>query len=268
MNAPAPSQHTTGLFPKFNVSRVDGRDQPGEKHHGADYFVLDLTDDPHAIPALTAYAESCAADYPQLAADLQRKIATKIAAASEFVTVPETTLPNGLVVPAFRVGRYFAGRGPAGIPVSTPTATPWVDISYHEAREACAKANELDIDHAQIKRDVQKSLKPAPKKSKKTTAKPAATPSPAAQAADLSASKKPAAPAQETNADEKPGGEADPAPASPGNEKPAAKPPTTPKPGQMFCHPDNPDLKWSGKGRAPAWAKALMDAGRGLECAE
>lgn len=135
----APDQHARGLFHKFTVSRTDGRDQPGEKHHGADYFVLDLSDDPHAIPAVAAYAESCATDYPQLAEDLRSKIASAIAATNEFVNVPETTLPNGRVVPAFRVSRYYVGRGPASLPVSTAIARPWIDVSYHEAREVCAR---------------------------------------------------------------------------------------------------------------------------------
>jgi hypothetical protein len=33
---------------------------------------------------------------------------------SEFVTVPETTLPNGTVVPEFQVARYLSSKGPAG----------------------------------------------------------------------------------------------------------------------------------------------------------
>lgn len=61
-----------GLDGKFFVARMDGRDQPGEKHEGCHYFVLDMTHDPFAIPALTAYAEACRSEYPLLAADLDR----------------------------------------------------------------------------------------------------------------------------------------------------------------------------------------------------
>lgn len=64
------SQRDRGLYEKFYVERTDGGHKPGEKHEGCNYFVLDLTHDPHAIPALRAYAESCAAEYPLLAADL------------------------------------------------------------------------------------------------------------------------------------------------------------------------------------------------------
>lgn len=62
-----------GLYEKFHVTRNDGSDQPGGKHDGCEYFVLDLKHDPHAKPALRAYAESCKEDYPQLAADLKAR---------------------------------------------------------------------------------------------------------------------------------------------------------------------------------------------------
>lgn len=68
---------TKGLYGKFHVMRMDGRDLPGEKHAGCNYFVLDLTHDPHAVPAIRAYAESCRADYPALAADLDRLFPNK-----------------------------------------------------------------------------------------------------------------------------------------------------------------------------------------------
>lgn len=63
-----------GLYNKFTVTRTDGASEPGGKHDGCDYFVLDLTHDPHAIPALKAYADSCRAIYPLLAADLDAKL--------------------------------------------------------------------------------------------------------------------------------------------------------------------------------------------------
>lgn len=136
MNTP----NEQGLFHKFNVTRVDARDLPGEKHHGCSYFVLDLDHDPHAIPALAAYADSCASEYPVLATDLRRQVLKTLSTRNEFVPVPETTLPNGLVVPAFRVGRYYASRGPDDTPMSVVDAVPWTGISYQEARDACTKA--------------------------------------------------------------------------------------------------------------------------------
>lgn len=56
-----------GLYGKFKIERVDGLSEPGQKHDGCSYFVLDLTHDPHAIPAIRAYVESCEADFPNLA---------------------------------------------------------------------------------------------------------------------------------------------------------------------------------------------------------
>jgi hypothetical protein len=67
-------QHTRkfrqGLAQKYVVTRVDGRDVKGQKHHGCFYFVLDLDHDPHARHAVIAYATHCREEYPQLANDL------------------------------------------------------------------------------------------------------------------------------------------------------------------------------------------------------
>lgn len=48
------------------------------------------------------------------------------------ITVPEVTLPNGTTVPSFQVGQYHCSRSNDG--------TPWVSISYHDARKACQEA--------------------------------------------------------------------------------------------------------------------------------
>lgn len=137
-------QHQLGLYNKFNISRTDGKDAPGEKHHGDQHFVLNLTTDKHSIPALAAYADACAAEYPKLADDLRGIIAGKVLAMSEYIIVPEKTLPGGKVVPSFRVGKYLSSRGPMGTPVSIPPAKPWVEISYHDAVNA-AECNALDL---------------------------------------------------------------------------------------------------------------------------
>ncbi|WP_285905798.1 hypothetical protein [Pseudodesulfovibrio pelocollis] len=63
---------TRGIYKKFAVRRTDGSSRKGGKHHNCEYFVLDLTHDPHAIPAIRAYADSCRAEYPALAGDLDR----------------------------------------------------------------------------------------------------------------------------------------------------------------------------------------------------
>jgi hypothetical protein len=63
---------TTGLYNKFTVTRNDGASAPGQKHDGCIYFVLDVTHDRHAPPAIMAYAKSCASEYPALARDLRK----------------------------------------------------------------------------------------------------------------------------------------------------------------------------------------------------
>lgn len=60
-----------GLYPKYNVTRRDGSSEPGGKHEGCQYFVLDLTRDKFAIAALREYAEACRFEYPQLSKDLK-----------------------------------------------------------------------------------------------------------------------------------------------------------------------------------------------------
>ena len=65
------SDKNRGIYGKYWINRSDRQDLEGRKHHGCRLFVLDLTHDKHAIPAILAYAESCREEYPLLAADLQ-----------------------------------------------------------------------------------------------------------------------------------------------------------------------------------------------------
>ena len=60
-----------GIYNKFLVERRDGKSEPGEKHHGCEYFVIDYSHDPFAAAALTAYANACEEKYPWLADDLR-----------------------------------------------------------------------------------------------------------------------------------------------------------------------------------------------------
>jgi hypothetical protein len=57
-----------------------------------------------------------------------------------FIAVPATTLPCGITVPAFAVGRWLAARGPDGEVLLSATAPPWVNIGFDAARRACARA--------------------------------------------------------------------------------------------------------------------------------
>lgn len=70
---PSKPAEQQGLFRKFEVYRTDRQDVPDGKHPNCDYFVLDVTCDPHAKAALAAYAAAVAATHPQLAADMRRR---------------------------------------------------------------------------------------------------------------------------------------------------------------------------------------------------
>lgn len=70
-----------GLFRKFDVRRTDGSSEPGGKHHGCRYFVLDLTHDQHAPAAMRAYATACRATHPHLADDIEAEFGLVITAA-------------------------------------------------------------------------------------------------------------------------------------------------------------------------------------------
>lgn len=59
---------------------------------------------------------------------------------SLFIAVPETTLPCGTTVPSFQVGQFFCGKDDAGKAAVSASATPWVEINYHDARKACSDA--------------------------------------------------------------------------------------------------------------------------------
>ena len=59
-----------GLYYKYYIWRTDGRDRGGNKHRNCRYFVLDVSHDPFAIPALRAYAEACKESKPNLSVQL------------------------------------------------------------------------------------------------------------------------------------------------------------------------------------------------------
>lgn len=61
------------LYRKYHVLRTDGMDLPGRKHDDCDLFVLDLTHDPAAKPAILAYADAVSETHPILAAELRER---------------------------------------------------------------------------------------------------------------------------------------------------------------------------------------------------
>lgn len=73
-------------------------------------------------------------------------VAEPIAAAADgtladcFITVPEVTLPGGIVVPSFLVGQHACTQGSDGRAAVVATDAPWVRINFEEAKAACMKA--------------------------------------------------------------------------------------------------------------------------------
>lgn len=57
-----------------------------------------------------------------------------------FISVPETKLPNGIVVPAFQVGQYACTQGEDDKATVTAEGAPWVRINFEEAKAACDNA--------------------------------------------------------------------------------------------------------------------------------
>jgi hypothetical protein len=57
-----------------------------------------------------------------------------------FVTVAETTLPNGRIVPAFKYAKYPASKDDSGALQLSASAKPWVSVSFSDAAAACAAA--------------------------------------------------------------------------------------------------------------------------------
>ncbi len=68
---PAPGNNRkSGLYRKYAVVRYDGKGLSGKTHDHCTHFVLDVTCDPFALPAIKAYADACREEYPKLADDL------------------------------------------------------------------------------------------------------------------------------------------------------------------------------------------------------
>jgi|GEM_PF-2808359 len=66
-----------GFYGKYRVERSDREDRPGGRHHGCEYFVLDMTCDPAAVPAIEAYAVACRERRPRFAQVLLAWVAKK-----------------------------------------------------------------------------------------------------------------------------------------------------------------------------------------------
>ena len=103
-----------GIFRKFEVSRVDGSDQAGGKHHGCRYFVLDLDHDQHAPAAMRAYAVACASTHPDLSADIEREFGAEASADKGAVPNPHDAAEQADIGKRIRRVAKLAGYVPDG----------------------------------------------------------------------------------------------------------------------------------------------------------
>jgi len=111
---PALTNRAQGVYRKFDVRRTDGSSEPGGKHHGCEYFVLDVTHDPHARAALAAYATAVESTHPALAADMRERYGLAArdsrdidALVTRFLTWP---LPGDVAVDPCAMALDYPGR--------------------------------------------------------------------------------------------------------------------------------------------------------------
>ena len=65
------AEKDAGMERRYRVEKIN---DPTGKHAKCWFFVLDPHHDPHALVALRAYADSCRAEFPQLADDIEAQI--------------------------------------------------------------------------------------------------------------------------------------------------------------------------------------------------
>lgn len=86
-------------------------------------------------PAYTEAQAFALALLPRLNADFTHpEEETAMQPTDLFVTTPEITLPNGVVVPSFQVGQYLTGTASNRPPVITADATPLVEVDFFTAQ--------------------------------------------------------------------------------------------------------------------------------------
>ena len=137
-----------GIYHKYFLSRTDGTDAPGQKHESCDYYVLDLTHDPYARPAIIAYGSACAIEFPQLSADLLAKAEH----------VPTTIVSEAAEKRQSATAGYIAGLSVAADILERDAAKKW-DVFNTSTNSDVMSANgnaaaTLDIAAAKIRSEV------------------------------------------------------------------------------------------------------------------
>ncbi|WP_186155035.1 hypothetical protein [Burkholderia gladioli] len=85
---------------RYEARVADGSDTPPTAIRKTEFFVLDLTGDPHAPAAMAAYARACAATRPNLAADMLERFDAGDTA--EAAAEPADNSPIGLALSMLR----------------------------------------------------------------------------------------------------------------------------------------------------------------------
>jgi hypothetical protein len=106
--APSKPAEQQGMFRKFDVRRVDGNDQPGDKHYGCRYYVLDLTHDQHAPVAMRAYATACASTHPNLAADIEAEFGVQTVPADAMDALESQIIKHRIAITPEYEGGWLA----------------------------------------------------------------------------------------------------------------------------------------------------------------
>lgn len=128
------------------------------------------------------------------------------------------------------------------------------------------------INAAALRKEVIAAEKEKAKLAKKTPKKQAKPPTPAtlaealppseaAQATEVDRAREEAAQAAEPKAEETP----ETPPAGAGLIESDEKPTAADKPRAIYCHPENSDLTWNGRGRKPKWVEAWLASGRTID---
>lgn len=141
---PTKTNAEQGLYGKFRIERTDGTSSPGCKHHGCDYFVLDVTHDKHAAAALAAYAGAVAATHPQLAADMRSRWNLPAQPAGDAalpVVAHKVTGPRGDLIGIFESGVIAAMMvSKTSAEVGPASQTPLVSQPEYQAAVAALHA--------------------------------------------------------------------------------------------------------------------------------
>lgn len=93
-----------GWHNKFRVARIDGEHKAGKKHDGCEYFVLDLTHDPHAVATVMLYGQHVYFRRP----GLYRDIVARYPGAKLFIPPVWAWVTTSVILPivTFLIGRY------------------------------------------------------------------------------------------------------------------------------------------------------------------